>query len=173
MRHPYSSSLKGWDVTAQGCYIPAFQAERPCQPGQSALAAAILAIAEPARPAPRPWFPGGAWTSGKPECPAAPDSAKASGFAKATPDKSPGKPASGSNSAPVPLSSYRPVPGSQFPVPAFYVGCETNNVVSHSAEMRLTSKAVQSSKFKVQSAKSKRLISSFRYPSPFLRPWAE
>jgi len=30
---------------AQGCYIPAFQAERPCQPGQSALTAAILAIA--------------------------------------------------------------------------------------------------------------------------------
>jgi hypothetical protein len=53
----------------------------------------------PARPAPRPWFPGGAWTSDKPECPAAP--------------------ASGSNSAPVPPSFCLPVPGSPFPVPAF------------------------------------------------------
>ena len=37
---------------AQGCYIPAFQAERPCQPGQSALVAAILAIAGSPFPVP-------------------------------------------------------------------------------------------------------------------------
>ena len=88
----------------------------------------------PARPVPRPWFPGGAWTSGKPECPAAPTS--------------------GSNSAPVPLSSCLPVPRlARLPfwqVPAFHplpdgrpswfsepVKQFTN--VSVSAQMRLTS----------------------------------
>ena len=49
----------------------------------------------------------------------------------------------------VPPFLRRPVPYSPFPVPAFHVHCEINNVVSHFAEMRLTSTANGSCKFQV------------------------